>query len=112
MDDARIRELTQDVLTHLRDEPAALATHLEARVAALEGAVRQLQGATVGAPGVPTMAADDAVTTTVVTRVPAPAAPAAHPALRVLDLGPEPERCLMEPHKPCSGSGGCRTFGY
>jgi hypothetical protein len=100
MDDSKIRQLTEEVLSQLRGGGGAEPGDLEARVAALEAAVRRLQGG-AAAPS----------TTVVVTQ--APPAPA-HPALA--QLGPSGggtgNACILEPDKPCVGSGQCRTFGH
>ena len=91
MDDARIQALTAEVLADLR-APAAPgpaaggAAALEARVAALETALRSL-GVT-------------------------PAASAPHPSLQLLGPAGGGDRCVLEPDKPCVGSGQCRTFGH
>jgi hypothetical protein len=94
MDDSRIRELTEEVLSQLREGGPASAD-LESRVAALEATVARLQ---LG-----------------------PARPAAaptavhlhtHPSLQVLSVPAGSERCLMEPDKPCVHSGGCRVLGH
>lgn len=103
MDDARIKQLTEEVLAQIRGGGgAAEPADLESRVAALEAGVRSLQ-ARGAAPAAPT--------TVVVTQ----AAPAPlHPALAL--LGPSGagtgNPCLLEPDKPCVGSGQCRTLGH
>jgi hypothetical protein len=97
MDDARIRQLTAEVLKDIQGAPAAGAgSDLEARVAALEAAVARLQGSPAG-----------------------PAAPRApevhvhtHPALRVLDVPGGSDRCVLEPDRPCVQSHACRTLGH
>ena len=105
MDDARIRQLTQEVLSQLGSAPAESAD-LESRVAALEAAIRELQ-ATRG----------------VTTPTPAPAAAVAapvvhvqvhsHPSLQVLNLPESSDgRCVLEPDKPCVQSGQCRALGH
>jgi hypothetical protein len=97
MDDARIRQLTEEVLAHIGGAAASSPPGLESRVAALEAAVARLQAA--------------------------PAAPAppgeahvhvhAHPSLQVLKVGAAPsDRCLVEPDKPCVQSGQCRALGH
>jgi hypothetical protein len=92
MDDARIRALTDEVMAALdRDQTARTADSLEARVGALEAAVARLS------------AAADA---------PAPAAPRGHVSLRVLDVPGGGERCVLEPDKPCTNTGTCRSFGH
>jgi hypothetical protein len=103
MDDARIRQLAQEVLAEI--QPAGTAdTHgagstLEARVAALEAAVYRLGG---------TQAAPGAVPTTTV--VMATSTHPSHGLLAVPGGGSGP--CVLEPDKPCIGSGLCRTFGH
>jgi hypothetical protein len=98
VDDAKIAALTAEVLAELRapavpggsravPDPGLGA--LEARVAALEAAVRILAGAPA-APSSPT------------------------PPSRWL-LGPSggpSGACVLEPDQPCVGSGQCRTFGH
>jgi hypothetical protein len=94
MDDSRIRELTDEVLSQIGAGPASPPGGLEARVAALEAAVGRLQR---------------------------PAAPAAappaihvhtHPSLQVLSVPGGSDRCVMEPDKPCVQSGACRVLGH
>ena len=107
MDDDRIRQLTEEVLGAVRDAPAEREkdASVEARLGALEAAVRRLE-ATRGGAGA-------TVVTAVEVGAPAPARPHAHPALRVLDVpGGDGDRCVLEPDKPCEKSGRCRTFGY
>ena len=87
MDDARIRELTEEVLAELSrpaESDAPGVADLEARVAALEATVHGPSGRRV----------------------------LAHPSLTFLDLPGGSPRCLMEPDKPCVQSGACRTFGH
>lgn len=98
MDDARIRQITEEVLAALRGQPAAPAgSSLEARVAALEAAVRDGRG------GRPTVAA----AAVVVSHGQTP------PSLRVLGVpGGGEGRCLVEPDKPCERSGMCRVLGH
>jgi hypothetical protein len=99
MDEARIRQLTEEVLTALAAPADPVASDLESRVAALEAALRGFT--TRPAIQVPLVAA------------PAPAAlVVAHPALRLLELACGEDRCLLEPSRPCSGSGRCRAFGH
>jgi hypothetical protein len=97
MDDARIRDLTAEVLAALDRNPDTRATEsLEARVSALEAALARL---TAHAPAAPA----------------APAGPPlrGHVSLTVLDLpSTGGERCVLEPDRPCSHSGACRTFGH
>jgi hypothetical protein len=94
MDDARIKQLTEEVMASLASSPAGPpAAELEARVAALERAVARLQ------PAEPP---------------PSPAVHVhAHPALRVIAAVPAGgEHCVLEPDKPCVQSGACRSFGH
>src|SRR5262249_24978004 len=98
MDDSRIRELTEEVLSQLREgAPAASGTGLESRVAALEAVVARLQlGAGRTAP--PPEAAVHGH---------------AHPALHVLSVGAgSGGGCVMEPDKPCVSSHACRVLGH
>ncbi len=105
MDDARIKQLAEEVLSQIGGGTAAASpSDLEGRVAALERAVRSLQAggpATASAPA----------TTVVVTQA---AAQPAHPALALLGPsgGGPGNPCVLEPDKPCVGSGQCRSFGY
>ena len=98
MDDARIRALAEEVLGQIRPERAPAASgDLESRVAALETAMRELRGSRP--------AALQTVAAVVVTR--------AHPSQALLGVpGGGSGPCLMEPDKPCVGSGACRTFGH
>jgi len=97
MDDARIRQLTEEVLREIRgagSDPDR-ETRLEARVAALEARVAELSG----------------------TRAPAASVTVARvevPALRLVEVagGGGTGECSLEPGKPCVGSGRCRTFGH
>jgi hypothetical protein len=94
MDDARIRTLTDELMTALdRDQGARTTDSLEARVAALEAAVARLAPAAA-----PAMAAT--------------AAPRGHVSLRVLDVPGGGDRCVLEPDKPCTNAGTCRSFGH
>jgi hypothetical protein len=102
MDDARIRELTEEVLGQLGTAAREDVSGLEARVARLEAAVRALQAAGA-APSAPV---------TVATAIAAAHPPVAHPALRLLDVPHGGERCVLEPDKPCEKSGACRALGY
>ena len=95
MDDARIRDLTNEVLAALDRGPEGRVAHsLEARVAALEAAVARL-----------TASGSTAV-------APAPVASRGHVSLTVLDVPSGGERCVLEPDRPCTNSGACRTFGH
>jgi len=102
MDDAKIKQLTEEVLSQIRGGGASEPSDLDGRVAALEAAVRALQRGG---------AAPAAGTTVVVTHGgPAPL----HPALS--QLGPSGggagNPCILEPDKPCVSSGQCRTLGH
>jgi hypothetical protein len=104
MDDARIRQLAEEVLGALR-APAAephRGGDLEARVAALEAEVSRLRQGRV----LP-VAAEPAVHV----HVSAPPAPE-HPSHGRLGPGAGGERCVLEPDKPCVQSGQCRSFGH
>jgi hypothetical protein len=95
MDDRRIRELTDEVLSQIGTGGGAVPAGLEARVTALEVTVARLQPSSAR---------------------PA-AAPAAihvhtHPSLEVLHVPGGTDRCLMEPDKPCVHSGSCRVLGH
>lgn len=101
MDDAKIKQLTEEVLAQIRgggDAPES--SGLEGRVAALETAVRALQTG---------LAAPAASTTVVVAQ-----SLSAHPS--AILLGPSGagtgNACILEPDKPCVGSGQCRTLGH
>jgi hypothetical protein len=101
MDDARIRELTTEVLSQLQGAEKTPPSNLETRLAALEAEVRALRAAlqpsrTVTSPATCTSQAQ-AVT---------------HPSLQALDVKKGTEHCVLEPDKPCVGSGQCRTLGY
>ena len=100
MDDARIRQLTAEVMKDLRGAPETPGgADLEARVAALESAVARLVAAHGSAPAAPSP--------------PEPhARPHAHPALRVLNVPGGGERCVLEPDRPCTQSHACRTLGH
>jgi hypothetical protein len=104
MDDSRIKQLAEEVLSQIRGGSASSApADLEGRVAALEAAVRSLQ---TGGP-----ASAPAHTTVVVTQ---PAPQPAHPALALIGPsgGGPGSPCVLEPDKPCVGSGQCRSFGH
>jgi hypothetical protein len=104
MDDARIRRLTEDVLAQLGPPGEPQVADLEARVAALEEAVRRLSaGASPHA-----AAAEPATTTVVVAQLTA----GSHPSLASVGPKPSGDRCCLEPDKPCTGSGQCRAFGH
>jgi hypothetical protein len=96
MDDDRIRELTEEVLSQLQQEGAVpRSADLESRVGALEATVARLQ---LGAAR------------------PSAAPPAVHlhthPSLQVLSVPGGTDRCVMEPDKPCVHSGACRVLGH
>ena len=102
MDDARIRQLQDEVMGQLRRSGSSEGRSLESRVAALEQAVARLAGghASVAA------AAPDA---------PCPDARplSSHPSTQLLKVvGSVNGMCVLEPDKPCNNSGACRTFGY
>jgi len=102
IDDGRIRELAEEVLAELRGGKSEASSDLEARVTMLEAAVRRLQSSG------PAAAASPPATVVV---VPAPAP--SHPAFGL--LGPSAgagSACVLEPDKPCVGSGQCRSFGH
>lgn len=106
MDDARIRELAEEVLRDLRAPAAegAPRADIEARVAALEAEVARLRRQLPAAE-----------TPAVHVHVEAPQAHDPlrdHPSQRALGPGVREGRCVMEPDKPCVHSGQCRSFGY
>jgi hypothetical protein len=98
VDDAKIAELTAEVLLDLKAPRAAIPTpsstwDLETRVAALEAVV------------FPPRAQVSPV-------IAVAAIQAVHPSHELLGPGSGGDRCVLEPDKPCVGSGQCRTFGY
>jgi hypothetical protein len=96
MDDTRIRELTDEVLSQIGAGGGSAPAGLEARVAALEATVSRLQlGVAARAPAAP-------ATVHVHT----------HPSLEVLSVAGGSDRCVMEPDKPCVQSGACRVLGH
>ena len=96
MDDERIRQLTAEVLGHLRGTTeAGRATDLESRVAALEAAVARLERGS----GSGEMPRSEVHVRT-------------HPSLRVLSVPGGSDRCLLEPDKPCVQSHACRVLGH
>jgi hypothetical protein len=97
MDDSQIRQITEEVLSALREPRAGAAGDLEARVSALERALRAL--AVSPAPVVNAVA---------VTAAPLPS----HPSFRLFELGGGGAGCLLEPDKPCVRSGQCRQLGH
>ncbi len=108
MDDARIRQLTEEVLGQISQPRAEEVHDLESRVARLEAEVRSLRAA-LGA-GAPAAAPAVTVATATVVRT----GPATHPSLRVLDVrGCEDDgRCVLEPEHVCDKSGRCKTLGF
>lgn len=96
MDDARIKALAAEVLGQLAAPAEPVASDLETRVAALERSL----GAR------PAQAAPSAAHTVI--------ALAVHPSHQLLDVpgGSTDGRCVLEPDKPCVGSGQCRTLGH
>lgn len=109
MDDARIRQLTEEVLGQVSQPRAEEVHDLESRVARLEAEVRSLRAALAGA-GAPATAPAVTVATATLVRT----SPASHPALRVLDVrGCEDDgRCVLEPEHVCDKSGRCKTLGF
>ena len=101
MDDARIRALAEEVMRDLRaPAPDAVGrASLEARVAALESEVARLRQARA---------------LPVVTEAPAVHVHVGHehPSHGRLGPGAGSDHCVLEPDKPCVGSGQCRSFGY
>jgi hypothetical protein len=97
MDDERIRQLSEEVLAAVRGAPAEreAASSVEARLAALEAAVRRLEA--LG----PAVAGTSALPSAV-----------RHPSLRLLDVPGGTDRCILEPDQPCEKSGRCRTLGF
>ena len=95
MDDNRIRELTEEVLSRLREGGGPASADLESRVTALEATVARLQ---LG-PARPSAAPTAVHVHT-------------HPSLQVLSVPAGTDRCVMEPDKPCVHSGACRVLGH
>ncbi len=88
MDEKRIRELTDEVLSQIGAGGGSAPAGLEASVARLQaGAAR---------PAVP----------------PASVHVHTHPSLQVLSVPGGSDRCVMEPDKPCVQSGACRVLGH
>ena len=97
MDDARIRQLTEEVLAQIGGAGSGLPPHdLESRVATLEAAVARLQAASP--PPSPAGEAHVHVHT--------------HPSLQVLRVASGSDCCVVEPDKPCVQSGQCRALGH
>jgi hypothetical protein len=105
MDEARIRQLTQEVLSQLGSAPVETGD-LESRVAALEAAIRELRAARgVTAPATGPVAATAVPVVHVQVQ--------ANPSLQVLTLPESGDgRCVVEPDKPCVQSGQCRALGH
>jgi len=106
VDEAHIRALTEEVLEQLRGADAEQVQGLEARVAALEAAVRALAGggAAGRGPAAPE-SAPRAVAAAVVQL-------AVHPSQQLVTVPGGSDRCVLEPDKPCCQSGQCRSFGH
>jgi hypothetical protein len=104
MDDERIRQLADEVLSAVRGAPdeREAAASVEARLAALEAAVRRLEAA-----GTVSVAAATASVAS-----PRGATLGRHPSLRLLDVPGGTDRCILEPDQPCEKSGRCRALGY
>lgn len=98
MDDTRIKQLTDEVLAQLAGSELPQAADLEARVAALERALRH--AATAQAP---------AVTAALIV---ARTGDQPHPSLQLLDVAGGTDHCVLEPGRPCSQSGRCRQLGH
>lgn len=96
MDDARIKQLAEEVLSQIAGAPTPELEDLETRVAALEAAVRELRSSPGDAPAIAIAVAH------------------AHtpPSLRVLSIPGGSDRCVLEPDKPCVRSGQCRALGH
>ena len=99
IDDSRIRELAEEVLAQLRDGRSEGSTDLEARVALLEAAVHRLQLRTGGLPLQPW-------SSWCRRRLLPPGCGLLGPS------GGAGNACVLEPDKPCVGSGQCRSFGH
>jgi hypothetical protein len=94
MDDDRIRKLTEDVFRKLR--APARPDELEHRVAALESAVQDLRQDSAPLRGRHAAAQHSQVSGQILTMLGS-----------ACDDG-----CVLEPGKPCTGSGRCKTFGH
>jgi hypothetical protein len=101
MNDARIRQLAEEVLTQLAGPKDPVASDLEARVAALERAFHALTASPPASTGVA------AVARPVV-------ALALHPSHGLLAVSGASSdgRCVLEPDRPCVESGQCRALGH
>ena len=95
VDDARIKELTEEVLRQVRGGGGAASSDLESRVRSLEAAGSRLE-----LERGPEHEAGPAVHVH------------AHPSLQLLNVPSGVERCVMEPDRPCVKSGACRSFGH
>jgi hypothetical protein len=104
MDDARIRELAEEVMRDIRSpaaaDPAARGS-LEARVAALESEVARLRQSRA----LPMVASAEPPSVHVHVGH-------EHPSQGRIGPAGGSDHCVLEPDKPCVGSGQCRTFGY
>jgi len=98
LDDARIKQLADDVLAQLGAEHAG-APDLEARVAALERALSRIATSSQA----PAVAAALVVTAS---------RAESHPSLRLLDVAGGSDHCVLEPDRPCIQSGRCRHLGH
>ena len=104
MDDSRIRELAEEVMRDLRSPGSEGApTGLEARVAALESEVARLRRE---------RSLPLAETPAVHVHVGGSGPGHEHPSHGRLGPGGGSDHCVLEPDKPCVGSGQCRSFGY
>jgi hypothetical protein len=109
MDDARIRQLSEEVLGNLRRGGTTEGRSLESRVAALETAVARL--AAGGGSGQGTFTVIPASNVGACVDTPSPSH--THPSLQLVKVtGSTTGRCVLEPDKPCNNSGTCRSFGY
>jgi hypothetical protein len=95
MDDGRIQEIREEVLSRLRKDAGGPTPELSARVAALEAAVAELLRARLASPSVATSVHVHT-----------------HPGLRVIGPAPAGDRCVMEPDRPCVQSQACRVLGH
>lgn len=102
VDDERIRQLTDEVLAHLRaPAPTPEVRSLESRVAVLETALAHLLPRSGTDAKLPV---DPASGTVVHIHT--------HPSRQLLPLAAGGGECLLEPDKPCVHSGCCRTLGH
>ena len=107
MDDARIQSLTAEVLADLRAPvgfPSVRRRGLDARSAGGgpggRGAEPGLAGATARYRRWRSPAFAPSPRSTI------------HPSLQLLGPSGGGDACVLEPDKPCVGSGQCRTFGH